>query len=386
VNGMERETLRGEREIGHAGGYAPGATLVCVAGLHGNEPAGARALKRVFDRLVEERLSVRGEFAALRGNVAAARTDARQIDEDMNRVWGGERMDRVAAGEDLGTSEAREQRELLQELDRILSHATGRVILLDFHTASSDSAPFIVLDDSLRNREFARRFPLPVVLGMEEYIFGTLTEHVSGRGHTAIAVEGGRHGDPASVDRLESFAWLALVLAGCLEEKQVPDLDLHRERLRRSAEGIDAVMEIIHRHDARTDFEMKPGYRNFQPVRAREGVATEEGKDVPMPRGGRIFLPRYQPVGEDGFFLARRVNPFWLGLSAWLRRTAVPRWVMHFPGVQRHPSLRNAVQVEGALARRLTRKVFHLLGFRVISPERGRMIMERRRESGPGED
>ncbi|MBZ0267800.1 succinylglutamate desuccinylase/aspartoacylase family protein, partial [bacterium] len=199
MNGMERETIRGEREIGHAGGYAPGPTVIAVAGLHGNEPAGARALKRVFDRLVAARLSVRGEFAALHGNVVAAKSGARQIDEDMNRVWGRDRMERVTAGEVFDTSEAREQRELLHELDRIISHASDRVILLDFHTASSDSPPFIVLDDSLRNREFARRFPMPVVLGMEEYIFGVLTEHISERGHTGIAVEGGRHGDPASV-------------------------------------------------------------------------------------------------------------------------------------------------------------------------------------------
>lgn len=383
---MERETLRGEREIGHAGGYAPGPTLVCVAGLHGNEPAGARALKRVFDRLVEARIPVRGEFAALKGNVTAARTDARLIDEDMNRVWGRERMDRLAAGETVDTSEGREQRELLEALDRVLTHATGRVILLDFHTASSDTAPFIVLHDSLRNREFARRFPLPIVLGLEEYILGTLTEHISERGHTGIAVEGGRHGDPASVDHLESFAWLALVSAGCLDAEQVPDLDLHRERLRRAGEGIDAVMEIVHLHHSKPDFRMKRKYRNFAPVRAGEDVAEEDGKDIGAPQSGRLFLPRYQPVGDDGFFLARRVNPFWLGLSAWLRKTAVPGWMMRFPGVKRHPRMRNTVTVEGKLARRVTRKVFHLLGYRVIAPEAGRFVMERRRESGPGAD
>ena len=39
------------REIGRLVGEEPGPTLVIVAGIHGNEPAGTEAARRVFARL-----------------------------------------------------------------------------------------------------------------------------------------------------------------------------------------------------------------------------------------------------------------------------------------------------------------------------------------------
>jgi len=372
------------REIGHAGGYAPGPTLVCVAALHGNEPAGVHALRRVFDRLLAERLSIRGEFAGLLGNVTAFRGGRRYVDEDMNRVWGADRVDGHGRPLDQReTSESREQEELMAGLERLLAHAAGEVFVLDLHTASSDTPPFTVLGDTLRNREFARRFPLPIVLGLEEHILGTLMEHVSERGHVGIAVEGGRHDDPTATDRIESVIWLALAAVGCLGRDDVPNRELHEARLRRASTGIPGVLEIIHRHEAAGDFRMSPGFLNFQPVRAREAVATENGRHVAVPRGGRIFLPRYQPTGNDGFFLARTVNPLWLAVSAYLRRTPLPVLIMRLPGVRRDPRRRNSLRVQGRLARRATRKVFHLLGYRVLAPDGGEMLLERRREAPP---
>ncbi|HMB67796.1 MAG TPA: succinylglutamate desuccinylase/aspartoacylase family protein, partial [bacterium] len=309
MEGGARPT-RADREIGHAGGYASGPTVICVAALHGNEPAGVRALDRVFRKILDHQLSVRGEFAGLVGNVAALERRERFVAEDMNRIWSTDHVDGLpgTTPDDL-TSEKREQTELLRELERLITHAVGAVFVLDLHTASSSTAPFVILGDTLRNREFARRFPLPIVLGLEEHIRGTLMEHLSELGHIGVAVEGGRHEDAASVDRLESVTWLALVQAGCLEAHSVPDLDLHRERLRRAGEGIPSVLEIVHREPAGPDFEMIDRFENFQTVRRGVPVAREGVRVIDSPRTARVFLPRYQPVGGDGFFLARPVNP-----------------------------------------------------------------------------
>ena len=40
-----------ERLIGRYRGVEPGPTVLCVAGVHGNEPAGVHALRRIFDDL-----------------------------------------------------------------------------------------------------------------------------------------------------------------------------------------------------------------------------------------------------------------------------------------------------------------------------------------------
>ncbi|MBK6531787.1 MAG: succinylglutamate desuccinylase/aspartoacylase family protein [Deltaproteobacteria bacterium] len=44
----------------------PGPTPVAVAGVHGNEPAGIEAARRVFARLERGGVAVRGELVVLR--------------------------------------------------------------------------------------------------------------------------------------------------------------------------------------------------------------------------------------------------------------------------------------------------------------------------------
>ena len=59
------------REIGRVGDTAAGPTLVVVAGVHGNEPAGLHALHRVFAYLEEHHVTVRGQIVGLTGNLGA---------------------------------------------------------------------------------------------------------------------------------------------------------------------------------------------------------------------------------------------------------------------------------------------------------------------------
>jgi predicted deacylase len=66
--GTSKET---ERVVGHVVGTAPGPTLVCIASVHGNEPAGARALHNVFRNLASTAAGLRGVFLGLAGNLAA---------------------------------------------------------------------------------------------------------------------------------------------------------------------------------------------------------------------------------------------------------------------------------------------------------------------------
>jgi succinylglutamate desuccinylase len=73
-----------------------------------------------------------------------------------------------------------------------------------------------VLDDSLPNRRFALSFPVPLVLGLEEELQGTMVFHWTAQGITCVAFEGGQHDDPRSVDRSEAAFWIALEAAALL--------------------------------------------------------------------------------------------------------------------------------------------------------------------------
>ena len=45
---MQRGTSVEERKLGELEGAHAGPTLLCVAGIHGNEPAGVHAVRRVL--------------------------------------------------------------------------------------------------------------------------------------------------------------------------------------------------------------------------------------------------------------------------------------------------------------------------------------------------
>ena len=59
------------RVIGEAHGNEDGPVLVFFGGVHGNEPAGVIALMRVFEKLKQMDLPLRGSIYAYSGNMAA---------------------------------------------------------------------------------------------------------------------------------------------------------------------------------------------------------------------------------------------------------------------------------------------------------------------------
>jgi len=370
-----------EREIGRIGD-GRGPVLVVVAGLHGNEPSGVQALRSVFEHLREHDVPVRGTFVGLAGNVRALAAGERFLTEDLNRIWSLDRVARLdrPGANGSGGPEGVEQRELLAALRAVVETAGGPVHLVDLHTASSRSVPFFILGDTLRNREFARRFPAPIVLGLEEHIRGTLMEYMTSLGHVAVAIEGGRHDDPASVASHEAAVWLALADVGCVDPARVPDPPAQRERLGSTRAGVPPVIEIFHRHalDGDDDFRMDEGYANFHRVARGQRIATDRRGEVRAPADGLLFLPLYQKRGAEGFFLARPVNPWWLRVSSVLRRLGMPRLVTRLPGVRMHPERRDTLVVDLRVARFYADRIFHLLGYRVDRRVDRRLVVQRR--------
>jgi predicted deacylase len=358
--------------------------VVLIGGMHGNEPAGPRAIVRVLSVLQERQLPLRGRVLGLAGNVGALQTGSRYLARDLNRGWTrlevGSLLD-PCAGRDL--PEDREQRELLSAIVPLIARAREPVVFLDLHSTSGDSPPFTCLSDVLRNRAVAFSFPVPVVLGIEEILDGTILGYLCDLGHVAVGVEGGRSDDPVTVARHECAIWSTLVAAGALRAEDAPELATQREQLRKAASGTPAVVEILHRHrvSAGDGFEMLPGFRSFMPVQKGQVVARDRNGEVRCPESGLMLMPRYQGQGEDGYFLAREVSPHWLLLSAWLRRVRLDRLVPLLPGVRRHPTEPDLFLVDPRVARFQVINIFHLFGYRHVR-EAGKLLQFSRRRPG----
>ena len=342
-----------------------GPTLVVVSGLHGNEPAGVRASQRVQEALTRAQTPLQGELVLVLGNVSAFQEGQRYVERDLNRAWTADQIRFLQENEGTGV-EDREQQDLLQALESILEGAQGQVYLLDLHTTSASGAAFSAVADVLQNRDLALALPVPLVLGLEEMVEGTLHDYMGERGVVTVAFESGQHDEPRAVDRAEAAVWITMAATGVARAENLPHYLPALESLRRDSLHLPRAVEMRHRHAVRSDdaFRMKPGFRNFQRVTKGEVIATDRRGPVLAPESGRILMPLYQAKGNDGFFLVREFRHFWLRLSAKLRALGVDRHVHWLPGIRKHPEDSDTLIVDRRVARWYAMQVLHLLGVR----------------------
>jgi len=379
-----RLSSRTRRIIGHVVGE-PGATLICVGSLHGNEPAGVNALQRVFAQLDRENAIIHGTFVGIAGNLSALAEKRRYIHHDLNRCWSDERIKSVTTGPhppDRCVAEDMEVIEILAEVEQAVSEARGDVYFLDLHTTSGDSPSFATVADTLRNRAFALRFPVPTILGLEEHLDGTFLEYMNNRGFVTMGFEGGQHHDPVSTDRVEECIWVGLTATGIMPDNQLPQTRRARSRLATASRLYPQVLEVRYRHAVKQedDFVMEPGYASFHQVRAGELLAHDRSGPLTAFEDGRVLLPLYQTQGEDGYFLMREFSSFWLRLSAVLRLVRLDAVLHWLPGVQRSSHTPHTLVINRRIARWFALQVFHLLGYRKRRTDGETLVVTRRPE------
>lgn len=361
-------------------GGVPAPTLLCVAGLHGNEPLGVVGLRRVLAALESDRTGLEGRIVGLTGNRRALAEGRRFIDRDLNRSWNPGAIAALRRGQRPATAEDEELLELESEVREVLATATGDVFLLDLHTISGPGPAFAIFEDTLANRRFAFAFPVPLVLGLEEEVTGTLSNYLCSQGVVTLGFEAGQHTEPAAADRTADAVWLALEASGVLRAGSRPQVEEARRRLRRESGSLPHLVEVRHRHPIRPEdgFRMAPGFVTFQRVRKGQAIAADRRGTVRAGEDALLLMPLYQQQGDDGFFLVRRVRPVWLRVSAVLRRLRLERHLHRLPGVHPHPERPLSFIVDRRVARWLTLELFHLLGFRRVG-RTGRFVALSRR-------
>jgi succinylglutamate desuccinylase len=313
-----------QRIIGEYSGEPNGPVVIFVGGIHGNEPAAVIALEAVFKTLRQLQPSFSGKFVALRGNITALSHSIRFMEEDLNRIWQPERIRQLteSSGNFDQTVEQREQRVLFDVLQPYFRNKHLPLYLIDLHTTSAKSAPFVILADTYRNRRFALNLPTAIILGLEELLEGTIMHYAGDLGFCTLAFESGQHRDEASIHNHIAAIWIFLSSAGCLSKSDIPGFEKHKQRLKNVCRHLPRVFEIKLRYRIQPgeEFRMQPGYENFQPIIRGEVLAQNRDGEIRSPLKGNIFMPLYQAQGNDGFFIIRRIQYFWLKISEWMRR------------------------------------------------------------------
>ncbi len=375
----------GEHLIGAFVGKFDGPTLIVIGSLHGNEPAGAIALSNLSGWFSLRTDDLRGRVYFIAGNTRAISKKTRFIDSDLNRHWTPQNLSMVGTQEIALQAEGVELTELDQLLDSILITAMDEVFVVDLHSTSADGMPFATVGDTLRNREFAQGFPVPILLGIEEQLDGTMLEYLNNAGAVTLGFEGGQHLSERTVHNHEALVWFALVNAGILDADQIPDFKDCQQRLEQIC-GRTRIFEIRYRHAINADsgFKMNPNFNNFDRVKKGQILATDRNGPVKAVESGLLLMPLYQKLGEDGFFIGREISWFWLWLSGLLRNIGLQKIMHVLPGVNRHPGDPATLDVDTRVARIFPLQVFHLLGFRRRRWKGNKLVVSRRRHDTDG--
>jgi succinylglutamate desuccinylase len=356
-------TIKVNRILGKIEGKAPGPTVVFFAGIHGNETSGVFALKKVLANI--DASLVKGTIYGISGNLNALKKHKRYVKDDLNRLWTKQQIKNIKGKTVLNADET-ELIELFDLLNNILKANTPPFYFIDLHTTSSKTLPFITINDALINRRFSEQFPLPIVLGIEEYLNGPLLSYINQLGYVSLGFESGQHDDFSAITNSIAFIYLTLVYAGVLQEHTVTDFQKHFQQLKQQANNTDAVFEVVYLHRIHRDehFKMLNGFKSFEPVKKGTALALSNAVEVSSPYTGNIFMPLYQKKGAEGFFIIKPIKPFFLKLSALLRRIKTDRLLAWLPGITWVNKNEGILQVNLTVAKFLAKPLFHLLGYR----------------------
>ena len=297
-NPLTCQPLVVERVIGQHQSKEPGPFLLVLAGIHGNEPSGVIALDNVLKSLRDQKQTFCGTLLGIAGNLAALQADVRYLDVDLNRLWTPDRIAGFRQGKAPENAEEAELAEVVQAIHQA-SDGLQRKFFLDCHTTSSESVPFISLRATIDNVHLASQFPVHAILGAGTHLSGISDAYLVQQGFTGFTFEAGQHDELASIEAQEAMIWLMLERSGCI------DVAPRSAKSRLAKTQIDGChhFEIDHIHRTAPDggFRMAPGFFNFKRIRPGELLAWEHNEPIYSQWDGYIFMPLYQPLGDEGF-------------------------------------------------------------------------------------
>lgn len=191
-------------KVEEVGNGSPEVTI--VGSMHGDEPAGKKAIENILDKKLEFQKPVRFLIA----NEEALKEDTRYLEKDLNRSFPGD-----------SESEFHEERLAAEILSEVKDS-----IVLDIHTTMSYPEPFATVKQvNQETVELLKAANVDKAVSFEEGDSGSMTESVD-RG---IVVEAGRQKSEQAVENAEEIILNFLAYFGAIDrEFQTSDPDFFR--------------------------------------------------------------------------------------------------------------------------------------------------------------
>jgi succinylglutamate desuccinylase len=306
---MQESRLIGRYSQGHAG-----PMLVLLGAMHGNEPAGIYAIRRVLRLLEEEKaknsaFEFKGSVIGLIANLEAYKQGVRFINKDLNRSWHYEDYRHfINVSQEERSIEQNQIVDIIEEIRKEI-HITSpeSIVVLDIHTTSAYGGIFSIITDDPLSEKIAVELHAPVIKGMLDGITGSSIHFFHGNNMgiptTAIGFEAGQHYDPSSIDVATSAIVNCMRTIGCVQPNDVENK--HDDILLSWSQFLPKIAHYHSRYAVKdsTIFKMLPGYKSFDKIVKDQHLADDIDGPVFAEVDAYLLLPLYQMQGEDGFFL-----------------------------------------------------------------------------------
>ena len=305
------------RIIGERVGSQYGPLLIIFSQIHGNEPAGNKAVNELFNAIDEEYIKnpefeFCGRIVALHGNMEAIQKGVRFIDKDLNRSWLPKEIERIIKCDDPNNldSEDIEIKENLEIINYYIQlYDPPRVVVLDLHTTTAHGGIFTIPAPNEEARRIGLAMKAPVLHGFLEGLNGTTLHYFCDDNFevemTSVCFEAGQHQSSDSYKHAVSAIINCFKSIGGFYDKDIESK--HDELLLERSKGLPLEANLIYVHPVQPgdNFKMVTTkiYNNFDLVHNGEVLATDINGDVKAPCSGLILMPLYQEQGEDGFFI-----------------------------------------------------------------------------------
>ncbi len=308
-----------ERIIGRYTGTEKGPLVIAFGAMHGNEPAGVKALEAMFEALQNEPLKnpsfqFRGRLLGLIGNVKAYQKGVRFIEKDLNRQWTPDNINRAKSTPiDQLEPEIQELKTLLQIIEEeIAAYDPARIIILDLHTTTAHGGIFTLPARDPDSERIALELHAPVIKGLLEGISGTTLHYFVQANFeqkiSAVTFESGQHQEPLSISRAIAAITNCLRTINCVKKDDVESR--HDNILIEHSASLPKMSQLLYVHSIKPDdeFVMHPGFKNFDAVDLGQLLANDAHGEIKAKQKGRLLMPLYQKQGEDGFFLIQSLD------------------------------------------------------------------------------
>lgn len=225
--------------------------LAVVAGVHGDEPCGVRAVERLLD----ERPTVERPVKLIVANEEALERRVRFVDEDLNRAFPGD--------PDAKTHEGRLAHRLVEELEGCLTFS--------MHSTQSHAEPFAIVNGvSETAKDIVPQLPVTAMVETSNFSEGRLFSEID-----TIEVECGLQGSETAAQNADRLTRAFLTTVGALPgDTMASDLPVYRLTdviRKREADTYEVFVENFTEVDAGAPFAAADGERqiaeeSFYPV------------------------------------------------------------------------------------------------------------------------